>query len=65
MLHTKYPCNHSVEDILRNFIIYRNGGHLGHVTIVISVEFHFNVPESLHTKFDSNGPAVSEKSQRK
>ena len=57
MLHTKYPCNHSsdsgVEDFERNLTIYRNGGHLGHVTIAILLEFHFHVSEILHTKFDS------------
>ena len=34
-----------------------NGGHLGHVTIVISVEFSFYVPESLPTKSDSKWPS--------
>ena len=35
------------------FTIYGGGGHLGHVTSFMSSDFHFNVPESFHTKFDS------------
>ena len=27
------------------------GGHLGHVTSIMSSDFHFRVPESLHIKF--------------
>ena len=30
--------------------IYGRGGHLGHVTSIMSSDFHFLVPESLHTK---------------
>ena len=33
------------------FTIYGRGGHLGHVTSIMSSDFHFLVPESLHTKF--------------
>ena len=33
------------------FTIYGHGGHLGHVTSIISLNFHFHVPENLHTKF--------------
>ena len=33
--------------------IYGNGGHLGHVTSIIS-DFHFLVPESFHAKFGSD-----------
>ena len=41
------------------FTIYGHGGHLGHVTSIISTNFHFYIPKSLNTK---NGPVVSEKS---
>ena len=34
-----------------NFTIYGRGGHLGHVTSIMSSDFHFLVPESFHTKF--------------
>ena len=54
MLHTKFPGNQpagSGEDFWRVFTIYRRGGHLGHVTSIISSDFHFLVPESFHTKF--------------
>ena len=35
----------------RFFTIYGRGGHLGHVTIIMSLDFHFLVPESFHKKF--------------
>ena len=41
--------------------IYWLGGHLGHVTNIIQMHFHFLVPKSLHTKFGENGSVVSEK----
>ena len=57
MLHTKFrgnrPAGSRVEDFLRVFIIYGRGGHLGHVTSIMSSNFHFLVPESYHTKFGS------------
>ena len=55
MLHTKFPGNQpagSGEDFCRVFTIYRRGGHLGHVTSIMSSDFNFLVPESFHTKFD-------------
>ena len=54
MLHTKFRRNRPVgsgEDFLMVFTIYGRGGHLGHVTSVMSSDFHFPVPESFHTKF--------------
>ena len=41
----------SGEDFRRVFIIYGRGGHLGHVTSIMSSDLHFLVPESFHTKF--------------
>ena len=38
----------------RAFTIYGCGGHLGHVTSIMSSYFHFLVPESFHTKFGSD-----------
>ena len=56
MLHTKFRGNRpagSREDFLRVFTIYGRGGHLGHVTSIMLINFHFLVPESSHTKFGS------------
>ena len=36
------------------FTIYGHGGHLGHVTSIMSSDFRFLVPETLHTKFGSD-----------
>ena len=58
MLHTKICENRhagsGVEDFLRVFTIYGRGGHLGHVTSIMSSDFHFLVPESFHKKFGSD-----------
>ena len=56
MLHTKLSGNRPAGsgDFLRVFTIYGRGGHLGHVTTIMSSDFHFHVPESFHTKFGSD-----------
>ena len=57
MLHTKFRVNRpasSGEDFKRVFTIYGHGGHLGHVTSIMSSDFHFLVPESFHKKFGSD-----------
>ena len=58
MLHTKCHGNppprftgSGEEDFWRVFTIYGCGGHLGHVTSIMSSNFHFLVPESSYTKF--------------
>ena len=55
MLHTKFsgnqPAGSGEEDFLRVFTIYGHGGHLGHVTRIMSI------PESFHTKFSSKWPS--------
>ena len=54
MLHTKLRGNRpagSGEDFRGVFTIKGRGGHLGHVTSIMSSDFHFLVPESFHTKF--------------
>ena len=66
MLHTKFHGNRPAgfgEDFLRAFTIYGHGGNLGHVTSIMSSDFHFLVPESFHTKFGQIGTVVSEKIQ--
>ena len=35
---------------VRVFSIYGHGGHLGHVTSIMSSDFRFLVPESFHIK---------------
>ena len=58
MLHTKFPGNRpsgSGEEVfLRDFTIYGGGGHLGHVTSIMSTDFHFLIPESFNKKFASD-----------
>ena len=39
---------------MKGFTIYGRGGHLGHVTSIMSSDFHFLVPESFLTKFGSD-----------
>ena len=58
MLQTKFrgnrPAGSREEDFLRVFTIYGRGSHLGHVTIIMSSDFHFLVPGSFHKKFGSD-----------
>ena len=55
MLHTKChgnrPAGSGEEDFRRVFTIYGRGGHLGHVTSIMLISFHFLVPNDSHTKF--------------
>ena len=54
MLHTKFRGNRpagSGEDFKRVFTIYGHCSHIGHVTSIMSSDFHFLVPESFHKKF--------------
>ena len=53
MLHSKFRGNRTAgsEDFSGGFTIYGHGGHLGHVTSIILVNFNFHVPMSLHTNF--------------
>ena len=58
MLHTKFrgnrPAGSGEEDFQRVSTIYGHGCHLGHVTSIMSSDFHFLVPESFHKKFDTD-----------
>ena len=58
MLYTKFggnwPAGSREEDFLRVFTIYGHGCHLGHLTSIMSSDFHCLVPESFHTKFGSD-----------
>ena len=50
MLHTKFHDNQPAGsgDFQSVFTIYGHGGHLCHVTSIMSSDFHFLVPESFH-----------------
>ena len=54
MLHYKFhgnqPAGSGEEDFIRVFTIYGHGGHLGHMTSIMSSDFYFLVPESFHKK---------------
>ena len=57
MLHTKFRGNWSAgsgEDFKGFFTIYGHGGLFGHVTSIMSSDFHFLVLESFHTQFGSD-----------
>ena len=55
MLHTKFRGNcaagSGTEDFEGNVSYNGHGGNLGHVTSIISTNFHFHVRKSLHIKF--------------
>ena len=53
-LRGNLPVGSGEEDFLRVFTIYGRGGHLGHVTSIMSSDFYFLVPESFHKKFGSD-----------
>ena len=57
MLHTKFRGNRPAsfgEDFCRVFTIYGHGSHLGHVTSIMSSDFHYHVLESFHTNVGSS-----------
>ena len=62
MLHTKFrgnrPASSGEENFQRVFTLYGHGGHLGHVTSIMSSDFHFLVFESFHTKFGSDQHSI-------
>ena len=60
MLHTKFHGNWpagSGEDFFKVFTIYGHGGHLGHVTWTIYINFGFPFPRRLHIKFGFDWPS--------
>ena len=57
MLHNTCRGNRpagSGEEDFEGFTIYGRGGHLGHVTSIMSSDFHYLVPENFHKKFGSD-----------
>ena len=56
MLHTKFrgkSARRFRRRFLEVFTTYGRGGHLGHVTSIMSSDFHFYVSENFNTKFGS------------
>ena len=55
MLHTKFrgnrPTGSGEEDFLKVFAIYSHGGHLGHVTLTIYINFRSPFLRMLHMTF--------------
>ena len=45
------PSGSEEEDFKKKIAIYSHGGHLGHVTLTISINFHFLFLKMLHIKF--------------
>ena len=60
MLHAKiqdYRTSGSGEDFFKVFTIYGHGGHLGHVTWTIYINFCSPFPKRLHIKFGFDWPS--------
>ena len=55
MLHAKFqnhrPSGFEEEDFKNKIAIYSHGGHLGHETMTIYINFHFLFLRMLHIKF--------------
>ena len=49
--HGKRSTGSGEDDFLKGFNHYESSDHLGHVTSIILIDFHFLLPKSLHTKF--------------
>ena len=60
MLHTKFQGHQFIgsgeEDFFKDFTIYGHGGHVGHVTQLICINFHSYFPSSFHMNFGSKWP---------
>ena len=61
MLHAKFqnhrPSGSGEEDFLKVFAIYSHSGHLGHVTLIIYINFHSPFLRMLHMKFGFDRPS--------
>ena len=60
MLHAKFQDHRtsgSGEEFFKVFTIYGHGGHLGHVTLTIYINFRSPVPRRLHMKFGLDWPS--------
>ena len=57
MLHAKFQNHRPSAAFLKSFGIYSHGGHLGHVTLTIYINFHSPFLKMLHTKFGFDWPS--------
>ena len=61
MLHVKFqnhrPSGSGAEDFLKVFAIYSHGGHFGHVTWTIYINFFSLFLRMLHMKFGFDWPS--------
>ena len=61
MLHAKFqgnwPSGSGEEDFFKVLSIFEDGGHLGHVTWIININFHSPFPRMLHIKFGFDWPS--------
>ena len=61
MLHAKFqdhrPSGSGEEDFFKVFTIFEHGGHLGHVTWTIYINFRSPFPRRLHIKFGFDWPS--------
>ena len=66
-MHTKFrgnrPAGSGEEDFRRVFTIYGRGGHLGHVTSIMSSDFHFLYLKAFIQSLVQIDTVVSEKIQ--
>ena len=60
MIHAKFKIIGLLvleKKIFKGFTIYEHGGHLGHVTWTIYINFHSPSPRRLHIKFGLDWPS--------
>ena len=61
IFHAKFqnhrPSGSGEEDFLKVFAIYSHGGHLGHVTLTIYINFHSHFLTMLLIKFGFDWPS--------
>ena len=67
MLHTKFQGNPSIgsgeEDFSKNFTICGHDSHLGHMTLLVCINFHSHSSISFHKNLVLNDSIVSEKNK--
>ena len=67
MLHTMFQGHRSSgsgeEDFFKVFTIYGHGGHVGHGTQLICINFHSFSPSSFQMNFGSKSPNYFEKTK--
>ena len=60
MTNTKFQGHGSIgsgeEDFFKDFTIYEHSGHVGHVALLIWINFHSHSPLSFHMSFGCKSP---------